>query len=73
VPLPDEWHARPDFIVQRDTTHWHAYWLIDDCPVADFRDVQRRLAAHYGTDTAVCNPSRVMRVAGTLHQKDAKQ
>ncbi len=70
VLLPEAWHVPPDFIVQRDATHWHAYWRVDDCPVDRFRDVQRRLAAHYGTDPAVCNPSRVMRLAGTLHQKD---
>ncbi len=69
VPLPDAWHLKPDFIVQRDDTHWHAYWRVDDCPVDRFREVQKRLAAHYRTDPAVSNPSRVMRLAGTYHQK----
>ncbi len=70
VSLPDKWHVHPDFIVQRDATHWHAYWLVTDLPVENFRAVQKRLAAHYGTDPAVCNPSRVMRLAGTLHLKN---
>ncbi len=70
VPLPDTWHLPPDFTVQRDEMHWHAHWRVLDVPVDRFRDLQRRLAAHYGTDPAVCNPSRVMRLAGTLHQKD---
>jgi hypothetical protein len=71
IPLPEAWHLQPDFIVQRDATHWHAYWLVTDLPVAEFRAVQQRLVAHYGTDPAVCNPSRVMRLPGTLHQKGA--
>lgn len=69
VPLPIAWHLQPDFIVQRDETHWHAYWRVLDIPVDRFRDIQRRLAAHYGTDPAVCNQSRVMRLAGSIHQK----
>lgn len=73
IPLPDRWHVKPDFLVQRDATHWHAYWLVADLPVERFREVQQRLAAHYGTDPAVCNPSRVMRLAGTLHQKGARK
>lgn len=72
IPLPEQWHVPPDFIVQRDETHWHAYWRTLDLPVNRFREIQRRLAAHYGTDPAVCNPSRVMRLAGTLHQKVIK-
>lgn len=71
--LPSKWHMRPDFIVQRDATHWHAYWRVFFLPVLEFRGAQKRLAAHYGTDPSVCNPSRVMRLAGTLHQKGAAQ
>src|SRR5262249_18851347 len=33
VRLPNEWHLRPDFIIQRDSTHWHAYWRVFDLPV----------------------------------------
>jgi hypothetical protein len=67
--LPEKWHVPPDFIVQRDETHWHAYWRVLDLRVDQFKAVQQRLAAHYGTDTAICNPSRVMRIPGFLHQK----
>jgi hypothetical protein len=69
IPLPASWHVDPDFIVQRDANHWHAYWLSRNLPVVDFPIVQKRLAAYYGTDTAVCNKSRVMRIPGLLHQK----
>ena len=70
IPRPDRWHLAPSFFVWRDAVHWHAYWLVHDMPVADFKAAQLRLAAHYGTDTKVCNPSRVMRLAGTRHMKD---
>jgi putative DNA primase/helicase len=71
IPTPVEWHAEPDFLTRRDATHWHAYWLVADMPKSDFRMAQKRLAAHYRTDGKVCNPSRVMRLAGTLHLKNA--
>ena len=32
VPLANiNWHISPDFIVQRDATHWHAYWRLVVC------------------------------------------
>ena len=68
-PLPETWHHEPHCLVIRDATHWHAYWAVDDLPVAEFEAAQKRIAAHYGTDPAVCNPSRVMRLAGTMHTK----
>jgi hypothetical protein len=67
IPMPATWHLDPDFITSRDETHWHAYWRVADI---EFNEAQRRLAAHYGTDPKVCNPSRVMRLAGTVHLKD---
>jgi hypothetical protein len=36
---------------------------------AEFKDAQHRLARHYGSDPAVCDLPRVMRLAGTWHQK----
>jgi hypothetical protein len=69
-PLPSEWHVEPDFLVVRDATRWHAYWLVaSGFPVAEFKAAQQRLAAHYDSDPTVCNPSRVMRLAGSVHQK----
>ena len=64
------WHVSPDFIVRRDATHWHAYWLVVDLTPEEFRGVQRRLAVHYGTDRTVGNPSRIMRLPGFLHLKN---
>lgn len=71
LPTPIEWHAQPDFLVRRDATHWHAYWLVADMPLTGFKGAQRRLAAHYGTDRKVCDLPRIMRLAGSFHLKDA--
>lgn len=68
--LPASWHVPPDFIVQRDDSHWHAYWIANDFPVEEFKSMQKRLAEFYGTDKAICNASRVMRIPGLLHQKN---
>jgi hypothetical protein len=67
--LPDSWHVDPDFLVIRDATHWHAYWLVEGMEPSAFRTAQKRLAARYGSDPVVCNPSRVMRLAGSVHTK----
>lgn len=69
IEPPAEWHLKPDFMVRRDTTHWHAYWLVDDLPVKEFRTLQRRLIKQYGSDKAVVNESRVLRIPGTYHHK----
>lgn len=48
----------------------HHYWLLHGGePVSLFAAAQRQLAAFYGSDPMVSDPSRVMRVPGFLHQK----
>jgi len=47
----------------------HAYWRIKGCRVAQFTDAQRLLASRAGTDPAVADPGRVMRLAGFWHLK----
>ena len=46
----------------------HAYWQLEEpCRNLDaWRDVQKAIAASLGTDPMVVNPSRIMRVAGTV-------
>lgn len=71
VPLSSiKWHVEPNFLVYRDEMRWHAYWLVSDCPVSEAPSAQKRLAEYYGTDAAVCDLARVMRVPGTWHLKD---
>ena len=70
LPVPDSWHETPDIFTKRDDKHWHAYWRVrSDTPLDAFENVQRRLAAFYGTDPGVHDLPRVMRVPGFLHRK----
>lgn len=48
---------------------YHAYWRCHSMPLERFKPFQQELAYTLGGDPAVCNPSRVMRVPGFLHQK----
>lgn len=47
----------------------HAYWRVTGCPVAEFRDAQLTLVSRLGSDPAVQDPSRIMRLPGFWHQK----
>lgn len=60
---------KPHLIVRSSKNKFHAYWLIDDCPIWAFSAMQKALAAHFGTDTSVSDIGRAMRIAGTLNPK----
>lgn len=50
------------------STRVHTYWALQQ-PITDmseWRAMQERIAAHFGSDRAVVNPSRIMRVGGTV-------
>lgn len=64
------WPILPHFVTKRDDTHGHAFWLVQDIDVDDFMYLQYRIAMSCGTDTQVTDPSRVVRLPGTLHLKD---
>jgi hypothetical protein len=66
---PPPWHLQPSMVIQSGHGK-HAYWLVDGCPVDGFSVAQKRLALHYGSDLKVHDLPRVMRLPGTLHQKD---
>jgi hypothetical protein len=50
------------------STRVHVYWkLKEPClDMVEWRDMQTRIAAHFRSDRSVVNPSRIMRVAGTV-------
>lgn len=53
----------------------HFYWQFNQ-PVLDLQDwkeTQKTIAKIYGADEKVCNPSRIMRVAGTIAYPSAKK
>jgi hypothetical protein len=65
------WGLMPHFTQARDKTHGHAFWLISDIENnAEFSAIQMRIALFHETDKAVCDPARVMRVAGFNHCKN---
>ena len=52
----------------------HAYWLLagdnpGDVYADDWREVQRRLIAYFGSDDKIKNPARLMRLPGFDHLK----
>ncbi len=61
---------RPSLIVQTGTTpqtRFHAYWRMDrPLDLSTWRDTQRALAEAFDSDPAVINPSRLVRLAGTI-------
>ena len=65
---PAQWHALPSIVVL-SRAGMHAYWLVSDCGLGEFRACQQRLAKHYGSDPKVNDLPRVMRLPGFWHCK----
>lgn len=59
----------PSFIVKTRKS-LHTYWLVKDAKTADFRRVQKRLAAQFHGDKTCVNESRVLRLPGFYHCKE---
>ncbi|WP_423212330.1 VapE domain-containing protein [Paracoccus yeei] len=62
----------PSLIVQSSPEKFHLY--LRTSPHADgavSRLMQQKLAARYDGDRSICNPARIMRLPGFLHQKGA--
>ena len=60
---------KPSFTVNTSPGKHHAYWLIDDCPLDQFKPMQQALAQILESDPAVCDLGRIMRVPGFYHLK----
>lgn len=59
----------PDIVIESSPDRWHAYWLTNDCMLADFKLRQQQIAAKFKGDPKVCDLPRVMRLPGFWHQK----
>lgn len=59
----------PHCIVRSSSGRWHCYWLVDDCPLDQFRRVQVALARRFDGDRSVHDLPRVLRLPGFLHRK----
>lgn len=62
--------VRPHIVVESSLGKWHAYWLVRDCNLPDFKPRQQSLAAQFAGDRAVCDLPRVMRLPGFWHLKE---
>lgn len=61
----------PHIVVESSPGKAHAYWLVSDCALADFKPTQQAIAARNGADPAVCDLPRIMRMPGFVHRKGA--
>ena len=64
--------ATPTMVVLTSPGRAHFYWCCDDVPREQFSELQGALIGKLGTDPAVKDLPRVMRLPGTLHLKDPK-
>ena len=65
--LPED--LQPHIIIESSPNRWHAYWLVNNCELEQFKPLQQALAAKFNGDKAVCDLPRVMRLAGFSHNK----
>lgn len=63
---------RPHIAVESSPGRYHAYWRVDDCDLSQFKTMQQAIAEKFGTDAAVCDLPRVMRLPGFFHNKHDK-
>ena len=69
APLPASFPIQPTAIVESSAGKFHVYWAVDGVPLEEFRVMQQTLAKLYGSDPAVCDLPRVMRLPGYWHGK----
>lgn len=48
----------------------HGYWAVDDLDAMSFLRLSRRLCSKYNSDPAVCQIKQLMRVIGTVNNKE---
>ena len=65
--LPED--LQPHIIIESSPNRWHAYWLVNNCELEQFKQLQQALAAKFNGDKAVNDLPRVMRLAGFSHNK----
>jgi hypothetical protein len=60
---------KPHAVVESSPGRYHLYWRVNGISLGDFGICQQALAEHYGTDPAVKDLPRVMRLPGFYHHK----
>ena len=77
--LDDGWPEQdfpiePTFTVESSPGKYHAYWILDgELSALEFDGVMRRMIQDYGSDPSAKDRTRVLRVAGTWHNKHPEQ
>lgn len=65
-------YPQPHFAVQSSPNKFHLYWLVEPYTGNEFYTIQqRKLAQMYDGDKMIIDPTRVLRVPGFYHLKDA--
>jgi len=59
----------PHITVETSPERYHAYWLVEDCPLDKFKGLQQAIAARFNGDKSVNDLPRVMRLPGLMHNK----
>lgn len=59
----------PHIVVETSPGRYHNYWLVKDCPLAEFKEAQTRMIEAWGTDKSINDLPRIMRLPGFPHQK----
>ena len=59
----------PHIVIESSPGRWHAYWLVNDAPLATFKCVQVAIAKRFASDVSVNDLCRVMRLPGFDHRK----
>lgn len=62
---------KPQIVVESSAGKFHAYWLVSDCKLEEFKPIQQAIAAKLGSDPAINDLPRVMRLVGFNHYKYA--
>jgi len=63
-----EWEE-PHILCETSPGRYHTFWLVNDCPLDAFRQVQKDLIETFGGDDCIHDLPRVMRLPGFWHLK----
>ncbi|WP_294532956.1 DUF927 domain-containing protein [uncultured Rhodoblastus sp.] len=69
APLEPLLALKPHICIESSPGNYHVYWLVKDCSLEQFAPIQRAIASKFGTDLAVNDVGRVMRLPGFCHNK----
>ncbi len=60
----------PHIITESSPGRYQVFWLVNNCPLERFKNVQRALAIKFEGDESINDLSRVMRIPGFYHLKN---